>query len=726
MRKFFSYSTNFVLTYAGALAALLLFSSSFSLVVGSVPLLMLPATAILLAAFSIRRLKPVAVLGCIGLILLWCYMRRAAIADGFGIIASTICERFNMQFGTGFFFDVVLRSSSLPARCVEAAITALALVLLLLMSWNYSGIMNILVTMPLFLVSIALTADPNKLWLFLLLLYWLALLMTASVRSADDNLAARLSVIMIPTGALLLVIIALICPEKDYERPEWSDKLYSSIQGKIEMELGITLPVVTSDIGIAAVPGLPGMSATTNTEEIDLSKVGPQRFSGRTMLTIKTDAVGVRYLRGFSMSRYTGEAWVNDSPENYDAIAPIPPYSSYFSEDAMAYEPLALAAYAVGGQEAEIEITAVSDISGIQFIPYFTKVLGAQDLSDSVCYISTINDANSYNIAFSNAGYTVSELLPPAETGASEMIYRDYVYKTYLNVPEYLAEELRSIAADAGIYDGMPRSEIADCVAEYVSTVATYSLDTPRTPDDKDFILYFLTESRQGYCMHFASAATTMLQSLGIPARYVTGYMKSVPETMAGVTINVEDRNAHAWVEVYFDGIGWLPYEVTGGSGAYDNTDDMPMESSAISPSPKPTPAADPTTPDATDSSKAKDAPRSGYGWLIIPLIVLLLSAFMVIRRAMIIASRNAKISSESRNKAAIHTWLYIEKLCRYGYSPPEDIRHAALKARFSQHVITEEELNLLKDYSDFLVNEIENSLSLPRKLIFRYIRALN
>lgn len=74
-------------------------------------------------------------------------------------------------------------------------------------------------------------------------------------------------------------------------------------------------------------------------------------------------------------------------------------------------------------------------------------------------------------------------------------------------------------------------------------------------------MLHFLTQSRQGYCVHFASAAAVMLRALDIPARYVSGYVAVVQ----GGRADVPDSAAHAWVEYYLDGFGWLPLEATPG-----------------------------------------------------------------------------------------------------------------------------------------------------------------
>ena len=141
---------------------------------------------------------------------------------------------------------------------------------------------------------------------------------------------------------------------------------------------------------------------------------------------------------------------------------------------------------------------------------------------------------------------------------------------------------------------------MANIVAAYLDGLAEYNPDTPATPEGEDFVSYFLTESHEGYCMHFASAATLILRYMGIPARYVTGYVADVP---ASGHVNVPDSAAHAWVEVYIDGYGWEPVEVTpayaGSSPGQSGTVEPPHPLRRLRPPPprRPRPAPGPPPP---------------------------------------------------------------------------------------------------------------------------------
>jgi protein-glutamine gamma-glutamyltransferase len=79
-------------------------------------------------------------------------------------------------------------------------------------------------------------------------------------------------------------------------------------------------------------------------------------------------------------------------------------------------------------------------------------------------------------------------------------------------------------------------------------------------------LVAFVTRTKAGYCQHFAGAMTLMLRSLGIPARVAVGFT-SGSYSQRRLEWTVTDHDAHAWVEVWFDGYGWIPFDPTPGRG---------------------------------------------------------------------------------------------------------------------------------------------------------------
>jgi hypothetical protein len=75
---------------------------------------------------------------------------------------------------------------------------------------------------------------------------------------------------------------------------------------------------------------------------------------------------------------------------------------------------------------------------------------------------------------------------------------------------------------------------------------------------------WFLFDVKTGYCEQFATAEILMLRSLGIPARLATGYTTGDYDAVLNQAV-VRERDAHAWVEVFFAGHGWVPVDPTPG-----------------------------------------------------------------------------------------------------------------------------------------------------------------
>jgi len=98
----------------------------------------------------------------------------------------------------------------------------------------------------------------------------------------------------------------------------------------------------------------------------------------------------------------------------------------------------------------------------------------------------------------------------------------------------------------------------------YLQRGYQYTLDLPRVPAGRDPVDWFLFDVKTGYCEQFATAETLMLRSLGIPARLATGYATGDYDPLLNQAV-VREHDAHAWVEVWFSGHGWVPVDPTPG-----------------------------------------------------------------------------------------------------------------------------------------------------------------
>jgi transglutaminase-like putative cysteine protease len=107
---------------------------------------------------------------------------------------------------------------------------------------------------------------------------------------------------------------------------------------------------------------------------------------------------------------------------------------------------------------------------------------------------------------------------------------------------------------------------------DWFRTGGGFSYDaSPPSQNKLPTLVHFLTRSRSGYCQHFASAMTLMLRYLGVPSRVAAGFTSGTYDQKTREW-TVTDHDAHTWVEVWFRGFGWLPFDPTPGRGTLDGS----------------------------------------------------------------------------------------------------------------------------------------------------------
>jgi transglutaminase-like putative cysteine protease len=99
-------------------------------------------------------------------------------------------------------------------------------------------------------------------------------------------------------------------------------------------------------------------------------------------------------------------------------------------------------------------------------------------------------------------------------------------------------------------------------IEQWLSQNTRYSLDAPLSPKGVDVVDHFLFTSRLGWCEQVASSLTVMARSVGIPARLATGFVPGEKDGLSGRFV-VRERDAHAWTEIYFPGVGWQGFDPT-------------------------------------------------------------------------------------------------------------------------------------------------------------------
>jgi hypothetical protein len=155
--------------------------------------------------------------------------------------------------------------------------------------------------------------------------------------------------------------------------------------------------------------------------------------------------------------------------------------------------------------------------------------------------------------------------------------------------------------------------EKADAIKNWLDKNCTYTLNPKQPPRGEDFVDFFLFDSHQGYCEHFATAMTVLLREAGVPARYVEGYASPTPNN-TGV-YEVTNRQAHAWVEFYSDMFGFITADPTPSGSvpiATSPVSAVSSPSSSLPSSSKPSLAS--STPQASSSFSSSKVISKGAG----------------------------------------------------------------------------------------------------------------
>ncbi|MDY5842496.1 MAG: transglutaminase-like domain-containing protein [Peptoniphilaceae bacterium] len=172
--------------------------------------------------------------------------------------------------------------------------------------------------------------------------------------------------------------------------------------------------------------------------------------------------------------------------------------------------------------------------------------------------LASEQDYNQFGI------YTQDFVFPVQNDWAGEML-SSYEPKRK-DAPKKLEAAVREKDPELAkiLYDqDMTFSSRISLMREHFRTSYTYDLKASAIPDGELFIDNFLT-NKKGYCVYFATAWSILLRDIGYETRYAEGFL--VPQASADQSVSTRTltgNNAHAWTEIYVDGIGWLPLEAT-------------------------------------------------------------------------------------------------------------------------------------------------------------------
>lgn len=340
----------------------------------------------------------------------------------------------------------------------------------------------------------------------------------------------------------------------------------SIVTGAFVIATTLVVPLALPPVQAAGGGG--GLVSTGINPTINLGK-DLESAVNTTALVYSTESGDSQYLRLATLSKFSGDDWV----------PAVPKQRRNNGMDAFAEPP------GLGSRIKKItQITTVT-IGNLRSpwlpLPYPTSAVTG--LSGDWFWEADSLAASSPDAGIANQSYRVTSVAiqpRPAQLSAAGSVVPSGFDK-YLALPK----ELPAIISDtAETVAGAEQGSYAKAVAlqqYFRSDVFTYSV---KAPIDKDYdgtgmaVLARFLEVKSGYCVHFASAMAVMARSLGIPARIAVGFQPgSAIDTDAprGKGYRVTSHDLHAWPELYFDGIGWVPFEPTPGRGSVPSYADV-------------------------------------------------------------------------------------------------------------------------------------------------------
>ena len=568
---------------------------------------------------------------------------------------------YDRAYGTGVFYW----SEQIPTAEATMALCAFGCVIAFVTAWSVCGkkpsVWAVLIALlPLAACFVITDRVPQTKYLYL----WIAgisiLLLTGLTRRKNPAKANLLTLLIALPVALGLLILFRAVPQETYQGQQRADNILTKVQQWVE------------DVGAST-----GITGTGGVDQIvELDEVGRLVQTHTPVMTVHAEDVsGTIYLRKQGFQMYDGRAWYNE-----------------YGNDIYRW---------VQWEQMEktgtVEITT-RDQHLMKFVPYYAK---EQIHHPEGTFSSQQVDVNALGI---------TENLQQAYG------YTFYMYQLKPNAPSAIAHSEGGLQFPVGSYSpdaiSLPAGTVswaeevvaplmegkdtvkgrAESIGDYVRNLADYSRNTPRMPAEQtDFARWFATEAETGYCVHFATTAAVLLRAAGIQAQYVEGYTVRVQN---GQAVTVYEDQAHAWVEYYDPSVGWRILECTPAEGVPGYVH-VQENATPTLPQQQQTPSQKPEQMPQQNDPVTKKKPVSTVLWWVLGVVAAAVPVWL--QWCLRLRLKKHRLAKGNANQQALQLWRELVRTswllkCR----PARQWYGLAQKAKFSQHVLTVQELEVL------------------------------
>ncbi len=591
----------------------------------------------------------------------------------------SLLNRLTLQYNKAYGWNVVQWSGLTPEEMellLTPALCMLGVVIAIVAAWTICRRRSVVLAMtlsllPLMACMVVTDTVPQVAWLFFLLLSQGMLLITGNVRQQDEEQGNRLNTVVVLPVAMSLLILFAAVPQNQYRGKENAQKI---------LDMLLQIEPLRFLVGEVTEQGTAGTSVDGRT--VNLRTVGVRQSSQAEVFRVNAGYSDTLYLRGRGLDAYDGVSWQQSDKSTTVLNWPTE------------------------GMDTAGEVVITTRYAHrMLYLPYYVKSKDLQYVN-----LGLENEKKLTQYSFScwempdaadfNKLYPSPYAYPDSEWSADML-------RQFISLPDEVRRWAEPLVKEiVGNSVNSPYHK-AQLIAEYVRNSATYDLKTRRMPSDEtDFARWFLEDSDTGYCVHFATAATVLLQAAGIPARYVTGYMIAADEYEMEV---VRADDAHAWAEYWLPGFGWAVLEAT--PAAVEEETTQPQQTTEITdPSEETageqqeTTRADQQKPDQPSADDPTATPQAENKSLLTMLLcvtgVALLVAGTEGQRVLRLWLRRRRRNKKTVNEQVLLLWQEAERLAAILKQEPEEtLYHLALKAKFSQHTLDDRQLALFDAY---------------------------
>ncbi|HGO9416438.1 TPA: DUF3488 and DUF4129 domain-containing transglutaminase family protein [Bacillus cereus] len=207
-----------------------------------------------------------------------------------------------------------------------------------------------------------------------------------------------------------------------------------------------------------------------------------------------------------------------------------------------------------------VSVEAASDVS-YSVDPFSEKIYTMNGDSSTTLH--------SYKVTYEIPKFSIENLKAVKTNEGQET--NPYFMTKYTQLPESLPQRVKDLAANLTNDKDNRYDKVLAIENYFTDNSFTYESTNVLFPaKSQDYVDQFLFDTKSGYCNNFSTSMIVLLRSAGIPARWVKGYTEgTLDNTLASAegedVYTITNDNAHSWVEVYFPGYGWIPFEPTKG-----------------------------------------------------------------------------------------------------------------------------------------------------------------